>query len=253
MASKGWLPKQHGAWAMLVVPFLLGLLGAARVGAPGWGHLSLAAFWMLGYFTFNAASGWLKAAPRQRPKYLPAVGAYGAAAAAFGLVTLALVGLRPLPWAVAFVVLVAPTLWLAGRRRERTTVGGLLTIAAASLMLPVARYLYPSDAHDLPRVTATTALLFMYFFGTVLFVKTNIRERGSRAYLVASVAFHAGALAVAVVLAVLDLAAGWWAAVLLVALVRAVVVPPRRWKPLPLGMLEVGISAGILVLAVASG
>lgn len=253
MRSKGWVPKQHGAWAMLVVPYLLGLVGAARASAVGWGHLALFVFWMLGYFAFNAASGWLKAAARQRPRYVRPLLVYSGATALAGVVTLVLVGARPLPWVLAFLPLMLPALWLAGRRRERATVGGLLTIAAASLMVPVARYLYPSDDGDWPAVAAQTVLVFAYFFGTVLFVKTNIRERGSRGYLVASIAYHALAVLLAAALVAAALAGWWWVAVLGAALVRAVVVPPLRWRPMPLGMIEVVLSAAIVLGALLLG
>lgn len=253
MTSKGWVPKQHGAWAMMIVPFLLGLIKAFQANAVGWAHVALFAFWMLGYFTFNSASGWLKAAKRQRPRYVKPLLIYGAASAVLGIAVLLLVGLRPLPWVLAFLPLVLPALWLAGQRKERATVGGFLTIAAASLMVPVARYLYPSDTSDWPRVVAAAVLVFAYFFGTVLFVKTNIRERGSRAYLVASITYHSAIVVLAAVLALLGLAGWWWTPILVVALVRAIVVPPMRIRPLQLGIIEIVISSAILLCALLLG
>lgn len=253
MKSKGWVPQQHGAWAMLIVPFLLGLIAAARIGAVGWGHLTLFVFWMLGYFTFNAASGWLKAAVRQRPKYQRPIMAYALLSAVFGVATLGLVGLRPLMWILVFLPLVLPALWLASRRRERATIGGLLTVAAASLMLPVARYLLPSSTSDWPTIAATTGIVFGYFFGTVLFVKTNIRERGSRGFLVASIAWHVLLLAAAVLLVALGLAPWWWTPVLGFVLARTIVVPPMRLRPMPLGLIEVGVCSAILLCALFVG
>lgn len=238
---------------MLVVPFVLGLVGAWRDGVVGWGHVTLFAFWMLGYFCFNAASGWLKAAPRRRGRYVRPFVVYAVASAVFGVATLLLVGWRPLPWALAFVPLIAPALWLAGQRKERATIGGLLTVAAASLMVPVARWLYPSSLHDWPHVAATTVLVFGYFFGTVLFVKTNIRERGSHAYLVASNVYHALLLAVGVGLAAFGLVGWWWVVVLAFVLVRTIVVPPMRLRPMALGLIEVGVCAAIVGCAVVLG
>lgn len=253
MKSKGWVPKQHGAWAMMIVPFLLGLIKAFQAEAVGWGHLTLFVFWMLGYFTFNSASGWLKAAKRQRPKYVKPLLVYGVASGIFGLATLLFVGLSPLPWVLVFLPLVLPSLWLAGNRKERATIGGLLTIAAASVMVPVARYLYPSDTSDWPLIAAAAVLVFAYFFGTVLFVKTNIRERGSRGYTIASIVYHAAIVALAVVLAALGLAGWWWTPILVAALVRAIVVPPMRIKPLQLGIIEIVLSSAILLCALVLG
>src|SRR5450756_761216 len=40
-----YLPPQHGAWAMLVVPYLVGVLCAG----PSWPHLPLLVAWLGGY------------------------------------------------------------------------------------------------------------------------------------------------------------------------------------------------------------
>ena len=238
---------------MLVLPFVLGVLAAADAGALAWGHVSLFAFWILGYFTFNSASGWLNAAAKQRPKYVRPLIVYGLACAAAGLLTLVLIGPRPLAWVPVFALLMVPALWLASRRQERDVVGGLLTVAAACLMTPVARYLQPSGTDDLPQVVAVTAVLFAYFFGTVLFVKTNIRERGSRGYLVASIAWHAFAVLLAVGLALVGLLHWWWSVLLAAVLVRAVVVPPLKLRPLAIGVLEIVVCAAILLCVIGFG
>ncbi|RRD47727.1 YwiC-like family protein [Tessaracoccus sp. OH4464_COT-324] len=244
-----WIPQQHGAWAMVIVPFLIGLLRALSAGATGWGHLTLGLFWLLGYFSFHAASGWLKSSARQKPKYLRPLIVYGGVSALLGLATLALAGLRILPWAGAFLPLVLPALWLAAKRKERATVGGLLTVIAAALMLPVARYLYPSSWADWPNILAETGLVFGYFFGTVLFVKTNIRERGSRAFLMASIGWHALLLAAAAAAGWLGLVSWGWTGIAAVVLLRAVVLPPMRLRPKTIGFLEIVVCVGIAVLA----
>lgn len=251
--SKGWVPQQHGAWAMMIVPFFLGLIEATRNDAVGWGHATLFPFWMLGYFTFNAASGWLKAAPRQKSKYVRPLVIYATLSALFGVATLLIVGFRPLAWVLVFLPLVAPALWLAGQRKERATIGGLITVAAASLMVPVSRYLNPSSPADWSEIAAMTAVVFGYFFGTVLFVKTNIRERGHRGYLVVSIAHHALLLLATTVLSMAGLVAWWWVPIMLFVLVRTIAVPPMKLKPMPLGMIEVGVCTAILLCALLIG
>ncbi|MDO5025304.1 MAG: YwiC-like family protein [Trueperella sp.] len=254
--TRGWLPKQHGAWAMLVVPLLLGVLAAGQAGELSSAHITLFPFWLLGYFAFNAASGWLKTAARLRPRYVPAIVTYSLAATVFGIATLALAGWRLLLWVPVFGVLLVPALWLASQRKERATIGGFLTTLAAALMLPVARYLawasVPKLAwpNDLPEVLAVTGVVFLYFFGTVLYVKTNIRQRGSRRYLIASYGYHLVTLVLAAVLYGVGLLPGWWLGIAAVLLVRAVIVPRLRLRPAPIGIIEVVISSAILVLAV---
>ena len=253
--TTGWVPNQHGAWAMLVLPFVVGVVLRARAGDLQPYLVPLFAFWMLGYFTFHAASQWLKAPPKRRPGFVRPSLVYAAAAAVAGLATLALAGWRILAWAPFYLPLLLPALWLASRRRERDTLGGALTVAAASLMTLVARFTSPADlGHpfaDRPTFTALAAAvgLFAYFFGTVLYVKTNIRERGNRGYLAASVLWHAAATALAAVVALLGGLAWWWVVFFALTTVRAAVVPRLRpaWTPRRIGLAEVAFSSAVLL------
>lgn len=247
--NPGWVPNQHGAWAMLVVPFLMGTYLRLRDGEPGWFLVPLFACWMVGYFAFNAASGWLKAPAKRRHQWVKPLAVYGALSAAAGVVTLALVGWPLVGWALAFVPLLLPALWLAAQRNERATVGGGLTIAAASLMVPIARHPHVLDALR-PEAALTwvvTGLVFAYFFGTVLYVKTNIRERGRPEWMVASVAYH-GICAIATVpMAFAGLASWWWPLFFLLCGLRAWLIPGRHWSAKHIGFLEVGMSTLLLV------
>lgn len=236
----GWIPNQHGAWAMLVVPYLLGLVLAVRAGVAGVWLAPLFAFWLLGYFAFHAASLWLKAAPRKRPAYVRPVVTYALASGVFGVLTLALGGVALAWWVLAYAPLLVPALWLAAQRRERATLGGALTVAAASLMALVARFPDPRGlgGPDAAEPLSVAVLLFGYFFGTVLYVKTNIRERGSRGFLVASIGWHASFTLAAAALAASGMLPWWWAAFFAVTAARAAAVPGLRWSAKRLGIVE---------------
>lgn len=252
--STGWVPNQHGAWAMLVVPFVAGVVLRARDAALAPHLVPLFAFWMVAYFAFHAASQWLKAPPKRRPGFVRPTVTYAAIAAALGLLTLALAGWGILGWAPFYLPLLVPALWLAAQRHERATIGGALTIAAACLMALVARYDSPAELASDPGARTsllTAALLFAYFFGTVLYVKTNIRERGNPRFLAASIAWHA---AVTIACGVLALTLGWpwwWAAFFGVTTVRSVVVPRRRpaMTAKQIGIVEAVLST-VLVLGI---
>jgi hypothetical protein len=71
--STRWVPNQHGAWAMLAGPLLVGILA----GGAAWVHLPLTVLWFLGYFAFFAAARWLKS--RRRRRYLGPVVVYALA------------------------------------------------------------------------------------------------------------------------------------------------------------------------------
>lgn len=244
---------------MLTVPLLLGILLRIRDHqALGLWIATLTAFWFTGYCAFNAASWWLKATPQRRLEARTPLLAYTGAAAALGLVTVGLGTPALLQWAPVFVLALVPALVLAARRRERATVGGFLTTAAASLMLVVVRFPDPRtslspDAADAPATWALAALTFAYFFGTVLYIKTNIRERASRAFFVASIAWHSAATALAWVLghSVLPGHSGLaWTVVFALATLRAAAVPQltQRWTPLRLGLLEIAFCVAILAI-----
>ena len=238
---------------MLTVPLVV---GAIRSGLT-WAHLLLLVAWFSAYFAFYATGLWLKS--RRKARYRPPVIAYAASTAALGL---PLVAWHPelLRWAVVFAPLLAVSLGYSVRRDDRAILNDLLTTGAASVMVVVAAGLgragtppgplgdltdpawFPGGGDaDLWRVTLVVAL---YFAGTAFYVKTMIRERGSRGWLAASIAWHVGTLAVA---AAVWPPAAWLMAV---ALLRAVVVPwrfPRATAP-QIGYGEVVVSVALTVV-----
>ncbi len=252
------MPKQHGVWAMLVAPWLVGATLRARAGGPAWGaELALLAFWVAGYLTFQAASGWLKAAPSRRAGYGRPVLAYGAVATVLGVVALVLLGPGTLWWVPWFLPLLAVALRMAATRRERSLLGGVATVAAASLLGLVARYPQPQPPD--PVTAAAVGACFAYFLGTVLYVKTMIRERGEPRYLALSLGYHA---------AVALLAAAGWAAggpavlaplagLFAAATLRSWLMPRlgerRPVKPLHVGLVEIGFSVALVAVCLVAG
>lgn len=252
-----WVPNQHGAWAMLIVPFLVGVVERVRSGESVLFLIPLGVCWFAGYFAFFAVSGWLKAPAKRRAVWVRPIAVASALTFIAGLVTVVLTGPQLAWWIPAFAVFLIPALVLAKRRRERDWTGGALTVAAASVMTLVARYPSPGDLMAAPDRTAMLILtggIFAYFFGTVLYVKTNIRERGSRPYLLASLVWHAASLLVFAVLAATGVAQWWWSTFFVATLVRAVLVPRRQppLRPAPIGIIE-GVFCAVLLGAAALG
>lgn len=234
--TPGWVPNQHGAWAMLAAPLLVGILAAG----PRWVHLPLAAFWFVGYFAFFATSSWLKS--RRRPRYWPPVRAYSVAAALLGLVVVAA---EPslVAWAPAFVVPLGVGLAAAAARHDRDLVAGLTTVVGSCLMTVVA---YDAGAGHVDRRAWVLALvLALYFLGTVFYVKSAIRKRGQDGFLALSVAFHVVATVVAGVVA-------WSLGVLFAVLTaRAALVPRLGGTPKQLGIGEIVATFAVALLALA--
>lgn len=269
-ARAGWVPQQHGAWAMLVVPLVVGV---AAAGARPW-HALLAATWVVGYLAFAATALLLKA--RGRARYRPAAAVYGGAALTLGV---ALLAARPALgwWAVPYAPLLAVALGAAWRRAERSWVADTVTVLAACLLAAVVAT--PAALDGGPTPLALTAgsvgawqvvgALAAYFLGTVCYVKTMIRERGNTMVLVASVAWHA--LAAAAVLAMVAAGrsagptgpaagalpgwSGWLLAGLFTLLTARAAAVPLRFpgaRPMAVGLGEIAASAALTAALLAA-
>ncbi|MFV0462668.1 MAG: YwiC-like family protein [Nostocoides sp.] len=219
----GWVPNQHGAWAMLATPLLVGILASGF----RWIDLPLTVMWFLGYFAFFATGLWLKSG--RKPRYWPPVRAYTLLAAIAGLVVLAL-DPRLLQWAPLFVLPMAVGLYASAQRRDRALLAGMATSIGSSLMVLVA---YDAGGgSDVHRAWLLTLVLAGYFAGTVVYVKTMIRERGSHPHYWLSVGWHA-----VITLALIPVSS---ALVFVFALltIRAAMVPSFRVSPKALGIGE---------------
>jgi hypothetical protein len=231
------VPNQHGAWAMLASPLLVGVVA----GGASWVHVLLTAFWFVGYFAFFATSLWLKS--RRRARYWPPVRAYGVLTGVLGLLTLAV---HPdlVIWAPLFLVPLGVGLWAAAARRDRDLVSGVTAVVGSALMAVVAYAAGPG--HDITRAWLLGLVQFLYFAGTVFYVKSAIRERRNPGFLQVSVAAHALAAAVLALLS-------WWLFLVFAALaVRAAGVPRLGWSPKRIGVVEIvsTIVVGVVSLVV---
>jgi hypothetical protein len=231
---------------MLASPLLVGILA----GGAAWVQLPLAAFWFTGYFSFFATSLWLKA--RRRAKWFPPVRAYGIATFVLGVVVLAMQpGLAR--WAPLFLVPLGVGLFAAARRNDRTLLSGLATTAGSALMTVVAYDAGPGT--DFARAWQLALVQFLYFAGTVFYVKTVIRERDNPAFHWLSGIYHASALiAVGTVFGLVENDGTAWPLLVVFALLlaRAVVVPPYRPTPKQVGIAEVVATVAVAVTSLVA-
>lgn len=228
--SRRFLPPQHGAWAMLLLP----LAASVLVTGADWPHLPLGAAWLAGYLLSYYA---MQAVKTRRPgRFRDQLLLYGAVTAPLAG---AVVATRPgvLWFAPAYAALLAVNLWYAWRRRERALGNDLALVAQSCLMVFVAAAVAGVPPGP---VAGVFVAVLAYFTGTVLYVKSMIRERGNPTYLRASVAYHLLALGVA----------AWISpplgAVFGVLLVRAWVLPGRGLAPKQVGVGEIILSLAVL-------
>lgn len=250
-----YFPPQHGAWAFLGLPLVLG-----AVVAP-WTLflLVLALAWVAAYPLSYAALGLIRAKRPQRFRrpflvwlavVLPAV--------------VILVAARPwLVWiGLAYIALFTINLRYAKRNDERAMVNELVFAAECSAMVVVTwsvgaggRSLTPPAkvAFDTvpDRVWVLMIVCLLVLAGSTLHVKSLVRERRDARF-----ARVSRVVAVASIAAAVALAAWWgwpggaWLVVPFVAAaVRAFIVGRRPMRPGAIGMVEL---AGFVLVAVAS-
>lgn len=248
--ATGWVPSQHGAWAMLVVPLLVGLVWSG----PRLVHLPLTATWLAGYLAFHAAGRWVKArSPGGRRRERTPVLVYAAVTAVPGLGVLAL-DPALVRWVPVFVPLLVVSLVLTARGAERSLTNDVVTVLAAGLMTPVA---YDAGGGtDWAALWLTAATVTAYLLGTVPYVKTMIRERGRAGYVAGSVGAHVAGTVVAAWLAVQGLQPATlpvlWAALTVRAWVGPAVTTRRATplRPAVVGAVEIVASLAVLAVAV---
>lgn len=166
------LPREHGSWAMLAAPALVGW-AAAGGGPPGAGALFVLA--LLGSFLSRTPLTALVAVPSDaRARFWLALYAACAAAGLGGLLAvyarwdLVLLGV---PAAAVF----AASIWFTARRRAMTLTHEFLGVAALSLGAPGAYY--AAAGFWAPEAAWLWALCALFFSGPIFHVKMLVLGR----------------------------------------------------------------------------
>ncbi|RXS91934.1 YwiC-like family protein [Geobacillus sp. PK12] len=227
--SKWVMPKQHGAWAMLIIPFWLGAYagGLSRIHAPlfvAWLALYLATYPLL-----------MAVKTKRKEPYVPAAVRYGAIAAPALAVslwqrpTLVLFGLAMIPF---FLV----NTYYSKKKNERAFWNDAAAIAAFCIGGLAAFY---AGRGALTIKAFELALFsFLFFIGSTFYVKTMIREKKNERYKWLSWGYHAllivGLIAIGEPFAVLAYAP---------SVIRAVYLYGKSLPIMKLGMLEIANAA----------
>jgi hypothetical protein len=241
-----WIPRQHGAWAMLLLPVLLGV--AASTPSP-W-QLVVALDALAAYLASATFQVWSRG--RRPPAYRRPLAVYGSIAAALGLVLL--VAFPPVALA-AIVVVPASVIVLRGAQpgTRRDLANSLAQVAQALVLVPVAAYV--SGAFDTATVVTYTLITAAYQVGTVLVVRSVLRERGNEAFARLSAGFHVVLVALAAIALPLPyavLAAGLAARAIALPIVqRRFAVGRHPLRPVHVGIVEIVASLAVVVVAFA--
>lgn len=229
-----WVPNQHGAWPMVVVPPIIGLFwclkiwdsvgevdrGDGMAGSAGMivTLIAVTVAWVVGYLAFFAGGLLLRSRNEtmRRRARVPSV-LYGTVA---GVAALVAVVVQPhlLWWVFVFGPLIGVAVYETWRGTPRSLASGAATTAASAFIVPVAatvglgasapvsggvtwtsNLFTPDVVEALPAaVWVSFAWLLLYTVGTVPYVKTMIREKGNPTWLLGSQIYHLVALVVVV-------------------------------------------------------
>lgn len=255
--SRHWtayIPPQHGAWAFLIVPLVVGFTLAPITSAG----VAFALAWILAYpVGYFGGRGLLvrirrgsltRLARREFRRGVP------------WAIALALVGVPLLvarPW-LALAGFVVAAVWSASlvitlRRSERDLGNDLVLVVLAVLAVPLvwlvsapgatpAGGFWPDSVAIPGELWLATAATGTFLFGSVLHVKSLLREAGNVRFRRLSVGYHVVAL---VVFAVASL---WWLVGFGPALIRSVLLRPGL-RPAMIGAVETVVAILFVVAA----
>lgn len=253
------VPKQHGAWSILLVSTAVGVLAfpSGSVGAP----LLLVACVIAGFMARHAGVTWLRLKDDRRGTVLGWAVVYGLVVGGCGAVLIVGYGLTLLV-AIALVaaVFAGVSVALERRRLDRTAWGEVVGTVGLSVVVPAAAYSTTGELGlEALGLWATAALFFCASVPHVRFVvrskPTAAMPAGERWRRGAwSVAFHGLALGAVAALSVAEVAPRLATLALLPACAKAllpVARPPEKTPNIKrVGFVELGHSVLFAVLVV---
>jgi hypothetical protein len=233
---KLFLPKQHGAWAMTIIPFWLGVINGGFL----WQHIPFFLGWLLLYLATYPMLLLFK--KKKIPFYIKWTIVY--------MVPALLLLLFPLfnaPSIIYFGFLMTPffliNAYYTAKNQDRALMNDLSAIFAFSIAGLASSYLGQGQ------VTSTTFLVFftsiLFFLGCTFYVKTMIREKKNRQFKWISWAFHTLLLVVWFVL-------GYWivAIAYIPSFIRAVIFYGKPLSPMKIGIYEIVNSSLFFIIMI---
>ena len=176
------LPKEHGTWVMLFLPYVLGI----AVTTFKWVHLPFLIGW---FFMYLSSTPWLNQLrnKRMRKRMRPWAFTYTGIGLLFAVPVM--VVYAELFWlALMIIPFFIVNIFFVIRKRERHLLNDLSGIAILSLGAPAA-FVIGTSALTQDAFTLWAIVVF-YFSGTAFYVKSLIRERKNTSFHKKSHLYH---------------------------------------------------------------
>ncbi|MEH7113032.1 YwiC-like family protein [Neobacillus niacini] len=233
---KLFLPKQHGAWAMTIIPFWLGVVGGGFL----WQHIPFFVGWILLYLATYPMLLLFKKKKVQFYKKWTII--YMIPALLFLLFPL-----LERPSIIIFGLLMVPffiiNAYFTSQNKDRALINDFSAIFAFSIAGLASSYL------GIGRITFESIVVFtvsvLFFVGCTFYVKTMIREKKNLHYKWVSWGYH-------LLLVIISLAFGYWIVALafLPSFIRAVIFYGKPISPMKIGIYEIINSAIFFTLMI---
>ncbi|KAF0816888.1 MULTISPECIES: YwiC-like family protein [unclassified Cytobacillus] len=222
---KLFMPKQHGAWAMLILPFWLGAAASDII----WSHIPFFLGWILLYLA--TYPGLLLFKRKRMALYAKWTAIYLLPA-----ILLLLIPLLDRPSIIIFGLLMIPFFIInalySSKNRDRALGNDFSAICAFSIAGLASSYLPHGEISMMAWTVFTASILF--FAGSTFYVKSMIREKKNRSFKWISWIFHAA-------VPILWLLAGGWiiSAAFIPSLFRSIAFYGRSFSPKKIGIYEI--------------
>lgn len=233
---KWFVPREHGAWAMLIVPYLLGVL----FSEPNWSHLLLFIGILSCYLATGPILSYLRR-PKLGKEVVPALMTY---------VIIGLIFIIPIliqyPFLLILFAIVIPffslNLVFAKLKKERYFINDFFAIFGLSILVLVAYYVGKEEISLL--AISLMVLNICFFVASVFHVKTFLRERGNRSFAKVSNIYHGLLLIVPVIIGFPTVALAF-----IVSTLKTWSIPKRKvLKPITIGMIEMANSIAFIII-----
>ncbi|WP_215191591.1 YwiC-like family protein [Exiguobacterium sp. s7] len=230
---KWMIPKQHGAWSMLILPFLLGGI----VGGWTLAHIPFAIAWLFVYMGTFFLFQYIKQRKKSK-ELLHTVVTY------LTIATVAAVPVFLSEWRLVWFVLAMIPFGLVNayfaKIKDERNVWNDVSAVTSFCIGGMASYYLGARALDGTMVWMFV-LPYLYFLGSIFFVKTMIREKKSLFYRNVSWGYHGLLVAIFIAFGYPVLALAYAP-----SLVRAVAFYGKKIPIMKIGIVEIANSVFVL-------
>ncbi|MGG0178719.1 YwiC-like family protein [Gottfriedia acidiceleris] len=229
------VPKQHGAWAMLLIPYILGVVASSfrLIHIPlfiGWFFLYLATYPLIMVIKGKQVSFYFNWA----------VGYFFISFVFLGLVMFA--EWRLIYFGLAMIPFFLLNIYFVKRKNERAFTNDIVAISVFCIGGLASFYIGKGVLTS--EGWSVALLVFLFFLGSTFFVKSMIREKKNKRFRWYSWGYH-----LIVLLLIFTLKDSWlWILPFFPSLIRAISLHNKKLTIMQLGIIEIINSVIFLVV-----